>query len=129
MERIWMIPFDVFYRGILLGLRAEGRSSFLAAGDNFHGAFRAMLEYARDNEPSVQAARMLENFDPMFGVCADADRMILHGIRDCVVALCGPACEIALFRLSHKMAAKELRGLPDSDVLLRCARHLNESLP
>ncbi|MBX3214344.1 MAG: hypothetical protein KF850_20080 [Labilithrix sp.] len=118
----------VFFRGLLFALRAE-RGRFLAEGQRFHAAFRSMLELAR-TEPSMAltAARMLENFDPVFGVCPEATEMLLEGERDLIVSLENPSLRYATFKLSEDDARTELDQLPSADTFRKLAHRLNEAL-
>ena len=119
---------SVFFRGVLFALR-ERRETFVAEGVTFHAAFRAMLETALD-EPSfaAAAARMLENFDPVFGVFPEATEMLLEGERDFIVALENPRLRVAQFKLDESEAREELNELPAAEGFRKLAAHLNERL-
>ncbi|MBX3192899.1 MAG: hypothetical protein KF819_38295, partial [Labilithrix sp.] len=80
----------MFYRGFLYALRErveDDAPRFEAEGERFHEAFRAALKYAADELPAVPASRMLENFDPVFGVSPEATEMLLEGERDFILSL------------------------------------------
>ena len=119
---------SVFFRGVLFALR-ERRDNFVAEGVTFHTAFRAMLETAL-REPSFAAAaeRMLENFDPVFGVFPEATEMLLEGERDFIVALENPRLRVAQFKLNETEAREELNELPAANAFRKLAAHLDERL-
>lgn len=123
-----VLDASVFYRGLLFALR-ERRDDFIAEGVTFHSAFRSMLETAA-LEPSFAAAakRMLENFDPVFGVFPEAAEMLLEGERDFIVALENPRLRIAKFKLNRDEAREELNDLPAADEFRKLAAHLDGRL-
>jgi hypothetical protein len=118
---------SVFYRGLLYALR-ERRQKFVADGDDFHSAFREMLRAAQRDLPRV-ARRMLENFDPVFGVSPEASEMVLEGERDLILSLMNPRLQTAAFKLSRAEATKELEELPSATLFRTLAAHLDEKLP
>jgi hypothetical protein len=119
---------SVFYRGILFALR-ERRDGFIAEGTKFHSAFRAMLESAIQEPAFTSAAeRMLENFDPVFGVFPEASEMLVEGERDFIVALENPRLRVATFKLDKDEARSELDELPSAQVFRKLAAHLDERL-
>jgi len=117
----------VFYRGVLCALRLR-RKKFVADGEAFHAAFRAMLEYAEVNAPAFPARRMLENFDPVFGVSPEATEMVLEGERDFILSLHNPQLRLAEFKLSEARAEEELDELPMPEVFRMLAERLHEQL-
>lgn len=123
-----MMDTSVFFRGILFALR-EHRSGFVAERAKFHAAFRAMLERAK-HDPSFAAVakRMLENFDPVFGVFPEATEMLLEGERDFIVALENPRLLMAQFKLDEQEARQELGELPAAEGFRKLAAHLDEQL-
>ncbi|HKY34559.1 MAG TPA: hypothetical protein VJN18_01360 [Polyangiaceae bacterium] len=124
-----MMDTSVFYRGVLFALRERHRTTFIAEGTKFHAAFRAMLETAVHEPPFAAAAeRMLENFDPVFGVFPEATEMLLEGERDFIVALENPRLRIAQFKLDEEEARNELNELPSADEFRKLAAHLDERL-
>ncbi|MGA7120428.1 MAG: hypothetical protein WBY94_10040 [Polyangiaceae bacterium] len=120
---------SVFYRGVLIALSERRERPFVAEGNSFHAAFRSMLEFAK-TEPSTASAavRMLENFDPVFGVSPEATEMLLEGERDFIVALDNPRLKVAQLKLTPVQAREELEGLPSPEVFRKLAEHLNEQL-
>ncbi len=120
-----------FFRGLLFALCEQWpkETTFLAEGPTFHSAFRAMLEEAQ-HEPSTSATavRMLENFDPVFGIFPEATEMLLEGERDLIVSLENPSLRYARFKMTMDEARAELNELPGAEVFRSLASRLNEAL-
>lgn len=116
-----------FNRGLLLAL-CERRPSFITDGDAFHNAFRIMLEAAVARKAPIPE-RMLEDFDPVFGVFPAASQMILEGIRDCILNLMSPRLVMAQFRMTRSDATKALDKLDDRDVFRALAADFDWHLP
>jgi hypothetical protein len=124
------MPIDasVFFRGVLFALR-ECQEEFAAEGVKFHSAFRKMLESAMDEPMLAPAARrMLENFDPVFGVFPEATEMLLEGERDFIVSLENPRLRVAKFKVDKDEARSELDELPCAEVFRKLAARLHEQL-
>lgn len=106
---------DEFRRGLLLGLCASGQESFVSHGPKFEAAFRATLERASNSgivEIRNLAKRMLEDFDPVFGVNKNASDMILDGMNAFIVTLDAPAMVRARFKIAADEASMLLLGSP-----------------
>lgn len=120
-----------FYRGFLYALReciANEQPRFDAEGDRFHEAFRSALEYAATSLPEVPASRMLENFDPVFGVSPEATEMLLEGERDFILSLLNPRLRVAQFKISQEAATQALDQLPQSEAFRQVARRFYQRL-
>ena len=127
-ETAMAVDVTLFYRGLLFALR-ELRGQFIAEGAQFHTAFRGMLEAASRERPFASAAqRMLENFDPVFGVSPEATEMLLEGERDFIVTLENPRLRIARFKLGEDEAKHELDELPSAELFRKLAGHLHDQL-
>jgi hypothetical protein len=115
----------MFYRGFLYALRErvsdDAEPRFEAEGRRFHEAFRAALQFAEDELPTVPASRILENFDPVFGVSPEAAEMLLEGERDFILSLLNPRLRVAQFKITRKAAEEELNRLPEPDAFRRLA--------
>lgn len=124
------MSLPAFYRGFLYALREQLSEDprFEAEGDRFHEAFRAALEHAVRDLPSVPAAQMLENFDPVFGVSPEATEMLLEGERDFILALLNPRLRVAQFKISMDTARQELDGYPQKEALRKLAGWFHEEL-
>jgi hypothetical protein len=128
-EQAMTLP--LLYRGLLYALREkldEREARFDADGDQFHAAFRSMLEFAQANVPVVPARELLDNFDPVFGVSPEATEMLLEGERDFIVSLLNPRLRVAQFKISKDVATKELNSLPSADVFRKLATRFHEQL-
>ena len=121
---------STFYRGFLYALREalQDDPRFEAEGDRFHEAFREALEYAEASLPTVPAAQILKNFDPVFGVSPEATEMLLEGERDFILSLLNPRLRIAQFKISAATATEELERLPDREVFRELANRFHEQL-
>lgn len=103
-----------FLRGVLFGLCSRGVTSFDASGPSFHDAFGVMLRSAARGYPqdiTKVAYHLLQDFDPVFGVYAGAEHMILVGMRDLIVTLDGPRLERARFKISADDAVMHVLGI------------------
>ena len=117
----------LFNRGLLLAL-CELRSSFITDGPAYHEAFRQMLKAAVERKDPIPE-RLLEDFDPVFGVFPQASEMILEGMRDCILTLLSPQLVLAQFRLSRSDATRMLDKLDDAAVFRALAHDLDHHLP
>jgi hypothetical protein len=116
----------VFFRGLLLALRAY-RTRFLSDGEPFHEAFGQMLRAAEPDFP-VLVRHMREGFDPVFGVYRDAERMVLSGMQDMLLALESPRMAWASYTVSEPQADKELRELGNVETFRRIAARFDEHM-
>jgi len=120
----------MFYRAFLYALRelVGDEPRFEAEGERFHEAFRAALEYAVHELPTMPASRILENFDPVFGVSPEATEMLLEGERDFILSLLNPRLRVAQFKISKETAKTELDRLPEHDAVRRLAARFHQHL-
>jgi hypothetical protein len=129
MEAPMNLP--MFYRGFLYALRervGDAEPRFEAEGERFHEAFRAALEFAVRELPVVPASRILENFDPVFGISPEATEMLLEGERDFILSLLNPRLRVAQFKITRETAKSELDRLPEHDAFRRLAERFHEHL-
>lgn len=114
-----------FYRGFLYALR-EHRTQFVINCDDFHDAFRVMLEKAI-HEPLFKemAEHMLRNFDPVFGVFPEAIEMLFFGEICFIICTCNPQAQ---FKISMKDAMEELEQIPEADTFRYFAACFHEEL-
>jgi hypothetical protein len=120
-----------FYRGFLYALREQvpdGAPRFDAEGERFHEAFRRALEFAQAELPTLPAAAILDNFDPVFGVSPEATEMLLEGERDFIVSLLNPRLRVAQFKISLDTAKRELDQLPNHEALRALAARFHQQL-
>ena len=118
----------LFYRGLLYALR-EKRHEFIADGDEFHGAFRAMLERAKEQHLPVPADELLDEFDPVFGVSPHATEMIFSGERDFLLSLMNPRLVKASFKITQSDAEEALNKLTLAPIFRMLAKDLDAHLP
>ena len=116
-----------FYRGLLCAL-AERTRRFVADGDGYHGAFRAMLVAAREQRIAVPDD-MLANFDPMFGRSPHASAMLFEGLRDCVLWFEAPYGSVACFTIPVDEAREWVDRLDDAADFRTLADALLTALP
>lgn len=128
MRRDGPMPLALFYRGLLYAL-AERRRSFVADGDDFHAAFRRMLESAREKGLPVPAADLLDQFDPVFGLSPHAAEMLFEGERDFILSLMNPRLVTASFKITSEDAGEALGRLDAAHVFRVLAQDLDSQLP
>ena len=121
-----MMNHTTFFRGLLYALR-ERTDNFIADGDSFHAAFRAVLREAAKKRFGP-ATEMLENYDPVFGVYPEANEMLLEGERDFILSMMNPQLRRAQFKISRGVAREELDGLPEKETFRELATRFHETL-
>jgi hypothetical protein len=108
------VECKVFYRGILLALRAYGET--FHADARTHKAFGEMLR------PHSDLMIKLGDMDPVFGTYHAAEEMILEGMCGFILCLEGPSLIKARFIITKEQAAKELAEITYADVYRDLAR-------
>lgn len=107
----------VFYRALMLAI-AERLRSFKADGDRYHAAFGVALKAFG---PDTLVARILEGFDPVFGVYKGAEDLLFLAMRDLFIDLGAPSFKTVYVKISPAQARKELEELPIDTAAFRNA--------
>ena len=105
------IDIETFYYGLILGLAANGCREFVADGPQYHDAFEAAVQRARELPRVVVEDMEWMNRDLLYGTMLHAESMLMFGTSARMLSLMSPELVRAHIRYPEAQAREELHRL------------------